>query len=91
MNSDCIRFRKQLWHHSIIRWLFSLAEKMYLRLSDILSMNGSDYPAYIDLLNRMAVNYQVRSNYQEAEAIFNKLREVYARRWANKVRAMKIY
>jgi CHAT domain-containing protein len=59
--------------------LFSLAEKMYLEAERILSMKGSDYPAYIDLLNRMAVNYQVRGNYQEAEAIFNKLKEVYAR------------
>ncbi|MEP2671480.1 MAG: CHAT domain-containing protein [Cyclobacteriaceae bacterium] len=59
--------------------LFSLAEKMYLEAERILSLKGSDYPAYIDLLNRMAVNYQVRGNYPKAEAIFNKLMEVYER------------
>ncbi|MEQ8361602.1 MAG: CHAT domain-containing protein [Cyclobacteriaceae bacterium] len=59
--------------------LFSLAEKMYLEAERILSLKGSDYPAYIDLLNRMAVNYQVRGNYPKAEVIFNKLKEVYTR------------
>lgn len=59
--------------------LFSLAEKMYMEAEQILSLKGNDYPAYIDLLNRMAVNYQVRGNYQKAEVIFNRLKEVYAR------------
>ncbi|MFZ1808904.1 MAG: CHAT domain-containing protein [Cyclobacteriaceae bacterium] len=59
--------------------LFALAEKMYLEAERVLSIKGSDYPAYIDLLNRMAVNYQVRGNYQKAEAIFNQLLEVYTR------------
>lgn len=57
--------------------LFALAESYYLEIEPVVKKAGGG--VLIDWMNSLAVNYQVRGNYKEAEPLYLKLKDHFAR------------
>lgn len=58
---------------------FALAESYYLEIEPIFKKAGETSNSYMDWMNSIAVNYQVRGNYAKAEPLYLKLKEYFAR------------